>query len=53
MNYLMSFERRILKKSFGPFQERDGWRIRNNHESNKLMGGSNTLTSIKAQELKW
>jgi hypothetical protein len=31
MNYLMIFGRRILKKSFGPVQERDGWRIRTNH----------------------
>ena len=52
MNYLMIFERGILKKSFGPVQERDGWRIRTNHELNKLMGGSDTLTFIKAQGLK-
>jgi hypothetical protein len=53
MNYLMIFERRILRKIFGPVQEGDGWRIRNNHELSKLIGGANILMFIKAQRLKW
>jgi cell fate (sporulation/competence/biofilm development) regulator YlbF (YheA/YmcA/DUF963 family) len=32
MNYLLICERRILKKNFGPVQERDGWRIRTKPE---------------------
>jgi len=31
MSYLMIFERRILRKIFGPVQEGDGWMIRTNH----------------------
>jgi hypothetical protein len=34
MNYLMTFQRRILTKISGPVQGRDGWRIRTNHELN-------------------
>jgi len=41
MDYLMIFERRILRKSFGPVQERDGWRIRSNHELDTLIGRAN------------
>jgi hypothetical protein len=51
--YLTIFERRILKKIFGPSQDTAGWRIRTLHELNKLIGGANMLRSIKAQTLKW
>jgi len=37
-NYLMIFERRILRNTFGPVQETDGWRIRTNY---KLNSGAN------------
>jgi len=53
MNYLMIFERRILRKISDPVQERDGWRIRTNHELNKLIGGANIMRFIKTQRLKW
>jgi hypothetical protein len=36
-NYLMIFERRIVRKTFGPVQETDGWRIRTNYKLNKLL----------------
>jgi hypothetical protein len=38
MNYLTTFQRRILTKILGPVQERYGWRIRANHELHKLIG---------------
>jgi len=53
MNYLTNFQRRNLRKIFGPVQERDGWRIRTNPELNKLIGGVNRVRFIKAQRLKW
>jgi hypothetical protein len=53
INCLMIFERRTLKKIFGPIQDTVGWRIRTLHESNKLIGGANMLRSIIAQTLKW
>jgi len=48
INCLMIFERLILRKMFGPIHERDGWRIRTNHELNNLIGVAN----IEAQRLK-
>jgi hypothetical protein len=53
MNYLITSERRFSWRISGPVQERDGWRIRTNHELNKLIGGVNTMRSIKALELQW
>jgi hypothetical protein len=44
----MIFEGRILRKIFGPIQERDEWRIRTIHELNKLAGGANTVRFLKA-----
>jgi hypothetical protein len=49
----MIFERRILREIFGPFQERDGWRIRTNHELNKVIVGANVVRFITAEILKW
>jgi len=53
MNYLTTFQRRILTKIYGPVQEQDRWRIRTNRELNKLIGGVNRVRFIKAQRLKW
>ena len=50
MNYLMIFERRILRKISGSVQGRDGWRIRTNHELNKLIGGANIMRFIKPKD---
>jgi hypothetical protein len=52
MNYLMIFEGRILRKISGRIQERDGWRIRTNHELNKLPGGANTVRFIQSQQIE-
>jgi hypothetical protein len=49
VNYLTIFERRILRKFFGPLQERDGWRICTNRELNKLIGGANVLMFVTAK----
>jgi hypothetical protein len=36
---LLVFERKILRRIFGPTKERDGmWRIKTNDELNKLIG---------------
>jgi hypothetical protein len=47
----MIFEGLILRKIFGPIHERDGWRIRTNHELDTLIGAK-TLRFIKIQRLK-
>ena len=41
-NKLMVFERKVLRKIFGPTKERDGtWRIKTNYELDKLIRHKN------------
>ena len=43
------FERRILRKIFGPVQNEDGsWRIRMNYELNELIENADTVRFIKS-----
>jgi hypothetical protein len=50
----MVFERKVLRKIFGPTKERDGtWRIKTNDELDKLIRHKNILNYIKAQRLNW
>jgi len=47
----MVFERKVLRKIFGPTKERDGtWRIKTKDE---LRRHKNTINHIKAQRLSW
>jgi hypothetical protein len=49
---LLLFERKILRRSFGPNKERDGmWRIKTNDELNKLTGNKTIINYIKSQKL--
>jgi hypothetical protein len=53
-NKLMLFERKELKKIFGPTKERDGtWRIKTNDELDKLIRHKNIINYMKAQRLSW
>ena len=53
-NKLMIFERKVLRKIFGPAKERDGtWRIKTNNELDELIRHKNTINHIKAQRLSW
>ena len=48
----MVFERKGLRKIFGPTKEGDGtWRIKTNDELDELIGHKNIITHIKAQRL--
>jgi ATP-dependent helicase/DNAse subunit B len=51
----MVFERKILRKIFGPTKERDGiLRIKTNDELDKLIRhNKNIINYIKAQRLSW
>ena len=47
----MVFERKVLRKIFGPTKERDGtWRIKTNDE---LVKHKNIIKHMKAQRLSW
>jgi hypothetical protein len=53
-NKLMLFERKVLRKIFGPIKERDGTRrIKTNDELDKLIRHENIINYIKAQRLSW
>jgi hypothetical protein len=53
-NTLMVFERKVLRKIFGPTKERDSTRrIETNYELNKLITHKNIINHIKAQRLNW
>jgi hypothetical protein len=50
----MIFERRVLRKIFGPTKERDGTcRIKINNELDRLIRLKNIINYIKAQRLSW
>jgi hypothetical protein len=45
----MVFERKVLRRIFGPTEERDGtWRVKTNDEVDKLIRHKNTINHIKA-----
>ena len=52
-NLLKIFERKILRKIYGPVQEGDTWRIRYNEELNRLVEGQDIVKFIKAQRIRW
>jgi hypothetical protein len=52
--YLRIFERKILRKIFGPVQNEGGsWRIRMNHELSKLIGNADIVRFIKSRRIAW
>ena len=51
---LRVFERKVLRRIYGPTKESDGtWRIKSNDELNRLIGNQNIINYIKAQRLAW
>jgi len=52
-NLLRIFERKILRKIYGPVQEGDTWRIRYNEELNRFIKGKDIVKFIKAQRIRW
>jgi hypothetical protein len=52
--HLRIFERRILRKIFGPVQNEDGsWRIRMNCELNEVIGNADIVRFIKSRRIAW
>jgi hypothetical protein len=50
---LLVFERKILRRIFGPTKENQIWRIKTNEELDKLIKHKNVCNYIKAQRLSW
>ena len=48
------FERKILRKIFGPTKEANGiWRIKTNKELDELIKHRNIINYVKTQRLSW
>jgi hypothetical protein len=48
------FERKILRKIFGPTKEVNGiWRIKTNKELDELIEHRNIINYVKTQRLSW
>jgi hypothetical protein len=51
---LMIFERKILRRIFGPTKKKDQtWRIKTNEELDHLIKHNNVINQIRAQRLSW
>ena len=53
INKLLVFERKILRKIFGPNNENGIWRIKTNQELNEIIKRRNIINFIRAQTLSW
>ena len=52
-NRLMVFERKILRKIFGPTYENGSWRLKTNQELDKLIKHKNIINFARVQMLGW
>ena len=52
-NLLRIFERKKLRKVYGPIQEGDIWKIGDNEELNRSINGENIVKFIKTQRIRW
>jgi hypothetical protein len=50
---LLVFERKILRRKFGPTKENQICRVKTNEELEKLVKHKNIINHIKAQRLSW
>ena len=50
---LAVFERKILRKVYGPVKENELWRIRRNDELEVIIKGENIVGFIKCQRIRW
>jgi len=50
---ILVFERRILRRIFGPTKENQIWWVKTNEELDKLIKLKNVINYIKAQRLSW
>jgi predicted GIY-YIG superfamily endonuclease len=49
----MVFERKVLRKIFGPTNENGIWRMKTNQELDKIIKHKNIINFIRAQRLGW
>jgi hypothetical protein len=52
-NKLKVFEKNILRKIYGPINDKGEWRIRYNYELYKLFDEPDIIKVIKGRRLRW
>jgi hypothetical protein len=50
---LAVFERKILRKIYGPVKENELWRIRRNDELETIIKGKNIVRFVKCKRIRW
>jgi hypothetical protein len=53
MNALRIFERKIVRRIYGPINEGESWRIRTSKEIEYILEGADTVKFIKSLRLRW
>jgi hypothetical protein len=53
MNALRIFERKIVRRIYGPINEGERWRIRTNKEIEDILEGADIVKFIKFLRLRW
>jgi hypothetical protein len=52
-NDLCVFERKAVRRIYGPVREGERWRIRSNRELEEILGGEDTVKFMKSRRLTW
>jgi hypothetical protein len=53
MNALRIFERKIVRRIYGPINEGESWRITINKEIEDILEGADIVKCIKSLRLRW
>jgi hypothetical protein len=52
-NDLRVFERKAVRRIYGPVREGEWWRIRSNRELEEILGGEDSVKFVKSRRLAW
>jgi hypothetical protein len=52
-NALRVFERKVLRRIYGPVRESERWRLRSNQELEEILRGEDIVRFVKSRRLAW